>query len=1068
MTDVSGEHRLEAATRRQQALAELGGRALAGLPVPELMEEAVAVVAATLGVELVEIQELLPDGESLLLRAGLGWSGGAVGHATLAASHRSLAGYTLLSEEPVTVADMRTESRFDGRGLWSDYGVVSSASVVVAGAERPYGVLAAHTAAARVFEPEDVHFLQALANVLAGAIRRAEHERRLAESEERLRLALEAGDMGVWDWNLRTDELVWSEKVSEINRSRDGAFDGTFDSFLAVVAPEDRERVSAAISAAMEESSVYDVEFRLRTADGSVRWNASRGRVLFDEQGRPARMIGVAADITARKQAEEELRTSRELYRLVVENAKDLITLLDLDGRIVYASPSWEHALGFSPEELMAEVNPLEVHPEDAELAQATVASAVTAGTTPVTQARVRAKDGSWVTIEGIVVPIYDEEGRPVLMLTTSRDVTERRRSEEALRAAEQRYRTLVEQLPLVTYMDALDGSGSNIYTSPQIEPLLGYSPDEWASDLELFSQRLHPEDRRRVLAEHARMHATGEPLRTEYRILARNGRTVWLQDEAIIVRDADGRPLFLQGYLLDITERKRAEQAVRESEERFRAIFESSPIGIGVGDDEARVVATNPAFAAMLGFTPGELVGVAFRDFTVSEDVEPTAGLYASLMAGKGESFQAEKRYLHREGHSVAVRLTISRVAGRDDERRLALVIAEDVTEHQRLEEQLLRSQKLEAVGRLAGGVAHDFNNLLTGILGYSDLLQRGLADGDPRRRDAEEVKRAAERAADLTRQLLAFSRRQVLEPRVLDLNEVVEDMERMLRRLIGEDIELVTAVEPDLGRVEADPGQLEQVIANLVVNARDAMPDGGRLVLQTANADVDETFTSGRAGGMQPGPYVVLEVSDSGAGMDAETQAHAFEPFFTTKEVGKGTGLGLATVYGIVKQSGGFIWVYSEPGEGTTFKIYLPRVEKPVDLAPAPPLRSARGGTETVLVVEDEEVVRDLIGRDLTGRGYSVLTAGTGREALAVAAEHDGAIDLVVTDVVMPEMGGLELMQRLVAARPGIKVVYMSGYTERAVADGAVPRPLLQKPFNASTLADTIREVLDVAPAA
>ncbi len=419
----------------------------------------------------------------------------------------------------------------------------------------------------------------------------------------------------------------------------------------------------------------------------------------------------------------------------------------------------------------------------------------------------------------------------------------------------------------------------------------------------------------------------------------------------------------------------------------------------------------TNPAFAAMLGFAPNELTGLAFRDFTVSEDVESTAGLYASLMAGERDGCEAEKRYLHREGHSVPVRLTISRVAGGDDERRLALVIAEDITERRRLEEQLLRSQKLEAVGRLAGGVAHDFNNLLTGIFGYADLLHRGLADDDPRRGDAEEVKRAAERAADLTRQLLAFSRRQVLRPR--------------------------------------------------------GMPDGGRLVLGTANADVDRTFASGRVVEMRPGPYVVLKVSDTGAGMDAETQAHAFEPFFTTKDVGKGTGLGLATVYGIVKQSGGFIWVYSEPGEGTTFKIYLPRVEKPADDAADPP-RSARGGTETVLVVEDEEVVRDLIGRDLTGRGYAVLTAGTGSEALAVASAHEGAIDLVVTDVVMPEMGGLELMQRLTAARPGIKVVYMSGYTERAVVDEVVPWPLLQKPFNASTLADKIREVLDVAPAA
>ncbi|HYY75048.1 MAG TPA: PAS domain S-box protein [Gaiellaceae bacterium] len=1068
MTDVSEEQRLKAATRRPQALAELGQRALAGLPVPELMDEAVGVVAAGLGVELVEIQELLPDGDSLLLRAGLGWNAGVVGHATLAASRRSQAGYTLLCGEPVVVADMRTESRFDGSGLWQDYGVVSSASVVIAGAERPYGVLAGHTATARAFEPEDVHFLQALAHVLAGAIRRADHERRLAESEERLRLALEAGDMGVWDWNLRTDELVWSEKVAEINRSRDGAFDGTFDSFLAVVAPEDRERVSAAISASMEEGSVYDVEFRLRTVDGSVRWNASRGRVLFDERGLPTRMIGVAADITARKQAEEELRTSRELYRLVVENAKDLITLLGPEGRIVYASPSWEAALGFSPAELTAEVNPLEVHPEDAELARATIASAVQSGATPVTQARVRAKDGTWVTVEGVVVPIYDEEGRPVLLLTTSRDVTERRRAEEALRAAEQRYRTLVEQLPLVTYMDALDGAGPNLYTSPQIDPLLGYAAADWSNDSELFSQRLHPEDRDRVLAERAHARATGEPLRTEYRILARDGRPVWLQEEAIVVRDEADRPLFLQGYLLDISERKRAEQAVQESEERFRTIFESSPIGIGVGDEEGRVVASNPAFAAMLGFAPSELSGRAFRDFTVSEDVEPTAGLYASLMAGEGEGFQAEKRYVHRDGRSISVRLTISRVAGGDDERRLALVIAEDITERKRLEEQLFRSQKLEAVGRLAGGVAHDFNNLLTGILGYADLLRMGLAEDDPRRGDAEEVKRAAERAADLTRQLLAFSRRQVLQPRVLDLNRIVEDMERMLRRLIGEDIELVTSVEPDLGRVEADPGQLEQVVANLVVNARDAMPGGGRLVLETANAAVDETLASGRTVEMPPGPYVVLTVSDTGAGMDEETQAHAFEPFFTTKEVGKGTGLGLATVYGIVKQSGGFIWVYSEPGEGTTFKIYLPRVEKPADGTADPPSRPARGGSETVLVVEDEKVVRDLIGRDLTGRGYAVLTAGTGVEALAVAAAHEGAIDLVVTDVVMPEMGGLELTQRLAAERPGIKVVYMSGYTELALAGEVASRPLLQKPFNASMLADTIREVLDVAPAA
>jgi nitrogen-specific signal transduction histidine kinase/CheY-like chemotaxis protein len=398
----------------------------------------------------------------------------------------------------------------------------------------------------------------------------------------------------------------------------------------------------------------------------------------------------------------------------------------------------------------------------------------------------------------------------------------------------------------------------------------------------------------------------------------------------------------------------------------------------------------------------------------------------------------------------------------------RAALSVTRDVTQHRRLEEQLVQSQKMEAVGRLAGGIAHDFNNLLTGILGYSDILRDGLADDDPLRADADEVKKAAERAASLTRQLLAFSRRQVLQPRVIDLNTIVEEMERMLRPLIGEDVELVTACSAEIGRVEADPGQIEQVIANLVVNARDAMPNGGRLVIATADSDVDEEHARAHVAEMTPGPYVLLSVTDSGVGIEPETLGHLFEPFFTTKDVGKGTGLGLATVYGIVKQSGGYIWVYSEPGRGTSFQIYLPRVEHDIEAladSGAPP---AEEGNETVLVVEDERLVRDLISEELSRRGYEVLAAANGVDALHLARGHDGRIDVVVSDVVMPEMGGPELTRELTALLPGIRVVYMSGYSELAVTDEIGPWPLLQKPFNARSLAGKIREVLDVAPAA
>lgn len=391
---------------------------------------------------------------------------------------------------------------------------------------------------------------------------------------------------------------------------------------------------------------------------------------------------------------------------------------------------------------------------------------------------------------------------------------------------------------------------------------------------------------------------------------------------------------------------------------------------------------------------------------------------------------------------------------------------LEESMEELKRTQDQLLHAQKMEAVGRLAGGLAHDFNNILTTIIGYSEFLAASLNKNDPRWADVQEIKSAAERAASLTRQLLAFSRRQVMRPQILDLNALIDDLEKMLRRLIGEDIELVTALEPGLWAVRADPSQIEQVLLNLVINSRDAMPSGGELTIETGNRWIDAEY-AGRHLEVEPGPYVMLAVSDTGVGMSEEVQAHVFEPFFTTKENGKGTGLGLATVYGIIKQSGGHIWFYSEPGIGTTFKIYLPRVEekaRPLERK-RPPVEMPRG-TETVLVVEDEDIVRSLACRILAQHGYTVLEAGRPEQALQIGLEHDGPIHLLVTDVVMPGMGGRDMADRLMAVRPEMKVLYVSGYTNNTIAHHGILEPgvaFLQKPFTPATLLHRVRQVLD-----
>ena len=512
-----------------------------------------------------------------------------------------------------------------------------------------------------------------------------------------------------------------------------------------------------------------------------------------------------------------------------------------------------------------------------------------------------------------------------------------------------------------------------------------------------------------------------------------------------------------LQRWLADQA-LKRAQQALRESEERYRSLFEGAPDGILVADSAGTYVDVNPSMLAMLGYRREELVGMRSEDILAAKEharVEPTLSEIQ-----KGHEHHHEWQFRRKDGTQFPADVEATAMA---DGRILALI--RDSSERRRLEDQLRQSQKMEAVGRLAGGIAHDFNNILGVITGYGEMLRAKTPVGHADRRPVDQIVRAAERAAGLTRQLLAFSRRQVLEPKVLEPSAVVTDMRRLLRPLIGEDIDFILKADAQ-GRIKVDPGQLEQVLMNLTVNARDAMPDGGSLTIETADVELDEEYVQRREVAVQPGRYVMIAVGDTGIGMDEATQARVFEPFFTTKPEGKGTGLGLATVYGIVKQSDGYIWMYSEVGHGTIFRVYLPRVDEEVAAEPVREVAPERIATETVLVVEDEPAARELVGEILRDEGYSVLLASDGQEAVEIATRTASPIHLLLTDVVLPRLSGRAAADRIRGIHLRIKILYMSGYTDDQVTRHGVLEPgivLLQKPFTPADLIRRVGEVLD-----
>jgi len=752
------------------------------------------------------------------------------------------------------------------------------------------------------------------------------------------------------------------------------------------------------------------------------------------------------------------------VLQFVLDSMRDGVTIIDRQATFVLRNRAAEHIAGITPKHTspidwsrdlgVCLPNGAASLPEE-DLPMLRALRGETVDSVELFVRHPHAPQGRWVSVTAR--PFADEQGNPNGAIAIYRDVTERKQAEQALGASEGRYRLLFEKNLAGILRTALDGRV--LECNEAFAKMLGYDTSEEVASLNVEGFYCQPAERDAILG---RLRERKALTQEEICFRRKDGAPAWILTNLNLVEDEAGGATII-GTSFDITERKKSREALKQSQQRFAAFMRHLPGVAFMKNREGHYVYYNEAAQGLFQLDPQDFLGktdhevwpVEYADRFVSNDRQ------VILTKALVETVDPVP-HKHAVHHWLIYRFPI---LDEHDEVQFIGGVGVDITERRQLEDQLRQSQKMEAIGRLAGGVAHDFNNLLTVISGYGHMIMRDLPHDDPLHSCVEEVLKAASRATSLTNQLLAFSRRQVIQPKVLDLNALVANMDRMLRRVIGEHIELETVLSPGIGSVKADAGQLEQVIMNLAVNARDAMPEGGRLSIRTSNVDVRRS--SRVHTDVRPGSYVRLTVADTGKGMDAEIMVHLFEPFYTSKETGKGTGLGLSTVYGIVKQSGGEIVVESEPGRGAIFNIYLPRITDPTQLAPSTAgERPVRAGTETILLVEDELGVRQLVHEMLRRLGYKIHEASNGADAVRIFAQHQNAIDLLLTDVIMPQMSGRELAERLKALRPTLKVLYISGYTDDMLAHHGVLESnvyLLQKPFAPDDLAKKLREVLD-----
>ena len=781
-------------------------------------------------------------------------------------------------------------------------------------------------------------------------------------------------------------------------------------------------------------------------------------------------IVSVASQIALaieRKRAEDELRKREEEHTIIFNSSPSIIVCKDAASIILRANKAAGQFFGLSPEQLTGK-HVSEVWPDVDGVSEKEDREVLETGRSKIgVLTGSRSASGEETILHTHRVPYRDHDGKVAGVIVFATDVTEQRRSRELLDNI-RRQNDLILQCA-GEGICGVDSNGICTMVNPAVTALSGWSREDLLGK--------HVQD----VLHHSRADGT-RYTREECPLLEmfRDGIPRRVYDEVFWRKDGSSFPVeyfatpiqeggVVTGAVVtfrDVSEERRARGVLRESEARYRHLVENAAYGIFRTTPDGQFLDANNALATMLGYSSAIelLAGNITSVYAHPESREP---LIESAIA-KGFADGLELEWVRKDGQPVMVRLSARLIREQNGEQYFEGIV-ENVTEWRALETQLRQAQKMEAVGRLAGGVAHDFNNLLMVIKGHTELLMERTAPEHPDFRKIDQIKKAADRAAGLTRQLLAFSRMQVMQPRVMDLNITISEMGKMLPRLIGEDIDLAILTKPHLGHVKADAGQMEQVILNLTVNARDAMPDGGKLLIETSNVELDEAYARTHPP-LVAGRFVMLAVTDTGIGMNAATQAHIFEPFFTTKEKGKGTGLGLATVYGVVKQSGGFVWVYSEVGKGTTFKIYLPRVDEIAE-AESEKKRNEElpRGSGTILLAEDEKEVREVAREFLDLAGYTVIEAKDGAQALELAAQHAEKIDLLVTDMVMPGIGGRELATRLLALRPGLKVIYMSGYTEYANfknADFELHNVMLQKPFTRAILATAVQKILKDSP--
>lgn len=820
------------------------------------------------------------------------------------------------------------------------------------------------------------------------------------------------------------------------------------------------------LSCLQEQESLSYQDLPLETKDGrTIRVALSGSQRLLDGDGGRQRVI--CCTFRKIQPAEDPPIPASESYQLACRAAR--VAVWDWDAqkrRLVWDEQMYELCgvrKDSSASAFRVWLNGL--HPDDRARAREEVRAALNGESRYESEFRIVRPDGTIRDLRSRGAALRDEDGRPLRMVGVTFDVTEQKRAEIAHCAARQYAEDLIENVnAMVVVLDAL---GRVRGFNKAAERITGYTRHEIEGSH--WFETLVPKKRYPQVWEAFDRLAAGElPSDFENPILTKAGAERHIVWQNSVVREQDK----IAGVVscgIDVTERKRAEEALAQERTLLNYLMTTIPDNIYFKDRQSRFIRVNEALAQRFGLSdPGEAIGKTDADFFREEHARQAYADEQRVMTNGQPLLGLEERETWPDGHITWA--STSKVPIRDAGGQVVglVGVSRDITERKTLEARFRQTQKMEAVGRLAGGVAHDFNNQLGVVIGCCEAVMKRLDEKNPLRAKQAEILKAAHRAADLVQQLLAFSRRQVLQPEALDLNDVVAASQTMLRGLIGENVELTTLLEPELGNVWADPRQVSQIIMNLGVNARDAMPAGGRLLIETSNVELDEAYVT-RHPGARPGRYVMLALSDTGSGMNREVQAHLFEPFFTTKAPGKGTGLGLATVYGIVKQSDGYVSAYSELGVGSTFKIYLPRINAP---APATSVHGEEqiappaGGTETVLLVEDEPSLRNAVRDSLEDNGYVVLAAGDGAAALQVADEHAGPIHLMVTDVIMPGMTGREAAGELLRFRPEMKVLYVSGYTQEAIVrhgDFGPGTVFLSKPFTSEALLRKCRELLD-----